>query len=69
MNIKEMVKNGKKVHFLKYQRNELWYVTECGFEFPIDIADTGDAEFKPEDKAILFMRWINKHIALINNSK
>lgn len=58
--IKEMVQN-KKVKFLHYQRKELWYTTECGFAFPVPIEDTGDGEFKIEDKAILFMRWIKKH--------
>lgn len=69
MNIKEMVKDNKKVKFIKYQKNELWYITENGFEFPVPISDTGDAEFVSEDKALLFMRWINKHIAFIQDSK
>ena len=52
---------GKTVKFVRYQRKELWYVTECGFEFPVPIEDTGDAEFQSQDKAMLFMRWIRKH--------
>ena len=35
MNIKEMVSNGKKVTFTRYQKNNLWYITETGFEFPV----------------------------------
>jgi len=61
-NIKEMVKD-KRVKFDFYRAGELWYVTECGFRFPVPASDTGDAVFKAEDKAILFMRWIRKHIA------
>lgn len=68
MSIKEMVKD-KTVKFLFYKENELWYVTECGFEFPVPISDTGAAAFNNEDKAILFMRWIRKHIELIKNAK
>lgn len=63
--IKDMVSNSKKVTFLFYRKNELWYSTECGFEFPVPIEDTGDACFSNEDKALVFMRWIRKHIQRI----
>lgn len=64
MNIKEMVKD-KTVKFVKYQDGDLWYVTECGFEFPVPIADTGGAAFLAQDRAILFMRYIRKHSEMI----
>ena len=64
-----MVSNGKKVHFIFYRQGELWYKTECGFEFPVPINDAGTATFIPEDKAMLFMRYIRKHIDMINQSK
>jgi len=66
--IKEMVV-GKTVKFVRYQRKELWYVTECGFEFPVPIEDTGDGAFIDQDKAMLFMRWIRKHVELLNEAK
>lgn len=69
MNLKEMVNNGKKVNFVKYQKENLWYVTECGFEFPVPISDTGDAPFNNTEKAMLFMRWMRKHIDYINQAK
>lgn len=69
MNLKDMVSNNKKVKFVRYQKGELWYVTESGFEFPVSISDTGDAAFNPEDKALFFMRWIKKHIDNINEGK
>ena len=69
MNLKDMVSNNKRVTFLRYQKGDLWYVTESGFEFPVPISDTGDAAFNPEDKALLFMRWIKKHIDYINQGK
>lgn len=59
-----MVK-GKHVKFSHYKENELWYTTECGFMFPVPVADTGNAEFKNEDKATFFMRWIRKHLEMI----
>lgn len=63
--IKEMVSDNKKVKFKYYKNYELWYVTETGFEFPVSIDDCGDASFLAEDKAILFMRYIRKHIDML----
>lgn len=63
-NIKNMVKN-KKVFFVKYKKGELFYKTECGFEFPVPVSDTGDGIFLSEDKAITYMRWIRKQISNI----
>ncbi len=64
--IKEMVKDNKKVFFLYIRNNEIWYRTECGFKFPVPISDIGEATLLPEDKAILFMRYINPHLKMIN---
>lgn len=64
-NIKDMVKDGKKVRFSHYQKGNLFYVTEDGFEFPVPIEDTGDGRFESEDKAMILMRYIRKHIANI----
>lgn len=65
-NIKDMIKN-KKVTFLYYRSGELIYTTECGFEFPVPISDTGHASFNAEDNAIKFMRWIRKHLELMES--
>jgi len=65
MSIKEMVAEGRKVRFMHYTRGELWYRTETGFEFPVPISDCGDWIFLAEDKAILFMRYIRKHLAYL----
>lgn len=67
--LKEMVVNNQKVKFVHYQDKELWYETECGFQFPVPISDTGSGIFLPEDKAISFMRWIRKQIELIQKSE
>lgn len=63
--IKNMVKNKKKVYFSFYRDSELWYKTECGFEFPVPISDIGNATFLAEDKALLFMRYIRKYIKVL----
>lgn len=68
-NIKEMVKDNKKVKFVHYKQNELWYITETGFEFPVPIEDVGDGVFQNEDKALFFMRWIKKHIKMLEDAK
>ena len=56
--IKEMVRDGKKVRFTRYRQGHLYYQTESGFEFPVPLSDIGDATFLAEDKAMLFMRYI-----------
>lgn len=67
--IKAMIIGGKMVTFSHYKQKELWYKTECGFEFPVPVCDTGDATFMNTDKAIMFMRWINAHIKNIELGK
>jgi hypothetical protein len=69
LSIKDIVKDGKKVHFMFYRQKELWYKTEDGFEFPVPIEDAGDGIFLDEDKAMLFMRYIRKHVAMIEETK
>jgi len=63
-----MVKH-KIVKFVKYRKGELFYETECGFMFPVPIEDTGDGEFLAQDKAMMFMRYIRKHIEAIEQEK
>ena len=67
--IKDMVKDNKKVHFTFYRDRQLFYQTECGFEFPVPIDDIGNATFLAEDKAILFMRYIRKHLDTIEKAR
>ena len=64
-NIKDMVKGGKRVTFSFYRSGELYYKTECGFEFPVPIHDIGNATFLADDKAILFMRYIKRYLNCI----
>ena len=62
LSVKDMVKNNQQVEFIKFDNENLWYKAENGFMFPVPIADTGSAIFNPKDKALLFMRWIKKHL-------
>jgi len=66
LNVKEHVNKDQKVKFKFYRSGVLYYETEKGLIFEVPISDTGDAVFKPEDKAIMFMRWIRKEIQRIN---
>lgn len=67
--LKEMVKGGKRVTFEYYRGGELWYSTEDGFKFPVPTSDVGDATFLKEDKAMLFMRYIRKHLKNIDEAQ
>ncbi len=60
--VKEMIVNDQKVRFSFYRDGDLWYETECGFRFPVPIAEAGTATFAAEDRAILFMRYIRKQM-------
>ena len=46
--LKEMVTGDKKVRFSHYKQGNLYYKAENGFEFPIPISDTGEAEFSAD---------------------
>jgi len=65
MNIKDIVKNNT-VRFVRYRQGTAYYrvdVPENGaFVFPVPLEDIGDATLELEDKAILFMRYINRAI-------
>jgi len=67
--LKEMVVDNKKVKFIFYRERELWYETETGFQFPVPIDDIGNAIFLAEDKALLFMRYIRKHLESIEKAR
>jgi hypothetical protein len=67
--LKEMIVNNQKVRFSFYRDGELWYETECGFRFPVPIADAGTATFLAEDRAILFMRYIRRQMAVLTDAR
>lgn len=62
------------VSFVKYSNNHLWYKCDDGFMFRVPISETGTASFLAHDKATLFMKWIKRMVAELeevqaNNSK
>jgi hypothetical protein len=66
--IREMVQN-KKVTFLYFRDGEFIYETECGFRFPVPLAELGKATLNASDRAIYFMRYIRKHLDLLKTLK
>jgi hypothetical protein len=67
--LKEMIVDNQKVRYAFYRDGTLWYETECGFRFPVPIAEAGTATFLAEDRAILFMRYIRKHLATVEEAR
>jgi hypothetical protein len=65
MDIKSMVKD-KYVEFVQYREGNFIYRTPCGFMFPVPLSDIGNATMARTEKAIMFMRYIRKHMELIN---
>lgn len=53
-----------QVQFVHYQDGNLIYRCDDGFEFPVPLSDCGSARFLAQEKAMLFMRWIRKHMLL-----
>jgi hypothetical protein len=53
------------VNFSFFRAGQLWYVCEDGWEFPIPVEDTGNAQgssptFSAQMKGIYMMRWVKK---------
>ena len=67
--VKEMIVNNQKVRFSFYRDGSLWYETECGFRFPVPVAEAGTAAFAAEDRAILFMRYIRKQMEHVEEAR
>lgn len=69
MNIKDLVKD-RTVSFEFYKDRTLWYkVNGTDFTFPVPIEDIGNATFMANDKALLFMRYIRKHLDLMEKAE
>jgi hypothetical protein len=69
LSVKNMVKDNKQVTFLHFKEGELWYRTEDGFDFPVPVADVGNATMLARDKALLFMRYIRRQMDLLNQAR
>ncbi len=57
----------EKAVFSHFREDALWYKTFDGWLFPIPVEDTKNAQgsqptFGAEEKGILLMRWIRRHM-------
>jgi hypothetical protein len=62
--IKEIVKDNI-VEFSSYRADTFYYIVKVDadfFQFPIERKDIEGSTLMAKDKAILFMRWINRAI-------
>ena len=69
MDIREMVKGDKRVTFIHYKDSELWYSTECGFEFPVPLEDVGDSTLNATESAMLFVKYIRAHLKVVEQAQ
>lgn len=69
MTTAEIVKGSAKTNFSFYRDGNLWYETDQGFQFPVPISNVGSATFLAQDKTILFMLYIRKHVEMIEKSR
>lgn len=61
-----LVKGDKRTRFKCYGDDTLWYEVE-GFEYPITREEAKGGIWLPEEKAILHMRWIRKHLEFLQH--
>lgn len=69
--LKSYVSGNTKVRFVKYFDGDLWYQVigaddvPMGFEFPVPVKEAGTATFYATDRAMLFMRYMRKHLTML----
>lgn len=69
IDVKRAVSDNRTVTFSHYRDGELWYETAFGEIFPVPIDDVGNAVLTKEDKALLFMRYMRKWNAQVNDER
>ncbi|MEM8617698.1 MAG: hypothetical protein AAGF20_12300 [Pseudomonadota bacterium] len=66
--LKSLVK-GKTAKFVFYRDRALHYQIDGDFVFPVPVEDAGSATFHSEEKALLLMRYIRKHLKHLEDAK
>ena len=68
MELKQLIEGKSEFQF--YSDGNLWYKTNSGsFTFPVPIEDIGNATFNRMEKSLLMMRYIRKHLKVIQEEK
>ena len=58
--LRSLVSKNKKAHFVRYYEGELFYKTDCGFIFPIPIAESDKFPFHAKEDTTGLIRWIQR---------
>lgn len=69
MDIKSLYRTQERVTFTHFANGEFWYQTASGFAFPVPLQDIGTATMLASDKATLFVRYIRKHLATLEQAR
>lgn len=73
--IKQLIR--EQARFTHYEEGNLWYqviwTDDDGawgglFDFPIPVEDAATGRFLSSDRAMIFMRWMRKHIELLTKA-
>lgn len=74
--LKAFVGNNNVANFEKYFDGQLWYKVSYSTQtegetliFPVPTSDIGSATFHAQEKALLLMRYIRKHLEEIENAR
>ncbi len=61
LELKTLIKSKQESTFTQYSKGYFWYVTACGYEFPIPLSDVHDAALLCVERSSALFRWINIH--------
>ena len=72
--LKTMIAPANYAEFTRYFDGQLWYQicnkgSKIGPEFPVPISDIGTATFLRDDRATMFMRYVRKHLEMLEKAK
>lgn len=51
--------------FVRADGVEIWYRTALGFEFPVPVADMGEATFDASIRGMMMMRYVRRHAVAV----
>ena len=69
MDIKSLYQTQESVSFKYLRDGEAWYETDSGFLFPVPLPDIGSATLAAKEKATLFVRYIRRHLAVLEAAR
>jgi hypothetical protein len=68
--LSDHIGNKQKAIFVRFVAGVLWYRTDAtDFEFPVPADELDGASVSAREPASMFLRWIRRHIAMIEREK